>query len=303
MNTKNVLIGVVVVLAIALIASLVWGVGKNKEAQGLEADNTEINEALDAMTDLRDDLAREVDSLANEYDMLASENVELSGNLSTTQDDLAKAQAALSRAKRNAAAELNDVRAQIEELRSAKAGLETSIVAMQTENDSLRIRTGILEADLAMSQEEKATLVSMNETMEGEIRQLTLDNFKASAFEVLPQQNNGKVNPRAGRVRQVSVSFDLAEVPMEYQGVRPIYLVITDDKGTPIERTDYIRTSVSVAGQPVDIMAVEGREENIGESQRISFAHELENKLDKGYYRATVYTDVGVLGAANFLLR
>ena len=39
----------------------------------------EINEALEAMTDLRDDLAREVDSLANEYDMLASENVELSG--------------------------------------------------------------------------------------------------------------------------------------------------------------------------------------------------------------------------------
>ena len=303
MDTKNVLIAVVVVLALALIGSIVWGANKNKEAQGLQADNMEINEALDAMTELRDDLAREVDSLANEYDMLASENVELSGNLSTAQDELAKAQAALSRAKRNAAAELNDVRAQIEELRSAKAGLETSIAALQSENDSLRVRTGVLEADLAMSEEERATLVSMTETMEGEIQDLTLANFKASAFEVLPQQKNGKVTANNGRARQVSVSFDLANVPAEYQGVRPLYLVITDDKGTPIERTDYLSTTVNVGGNPVNIMAVEGREENISESQRISFVHQLENKLDPGYYRATVYTDVSILGAANFLLR
>ena len=198
---------------------------------------------------------------------------------------------------------MNDLRAQIEELRSAKAGLETSIAALQTENDSLRVRTGILEGDLAMSRDENATLVSMNETMEGEIRQLTLDNFKASAFEVLPQQRNGKITANNGRARKVAVSFDLANVPVEYQGVRPIYLVITDDKGTPIERTDYIRTSVDLGGQSVDIMAVEGREENISESQRISFVHELENKLDPGYYRATVYSDVSILGAANFLLR
>lgn len=303
MDTKNVLIGVVVVLALALIGSLIWGSGKNQEAQGLQADNAEITEALDAMTELRDDLAREVDSLANEYDMLASENVELSGQLASSQDDLAKAQSALSRAKRNTAAEINDLRAQINELREVKAGLETSISQMQAENDSLRVRTGVLEMDLALSQEENQALDNMNRTMESEIKQLTLENFKASAFQVTPQLRNGKPTSKSGRARRLEVSFDLAGVPNEFQGVRPLYLVITDEKGTPIQRTDYISTSVTVGGNSIDIMAVEAREENLGETQRVSFVHDLEEKLDGGYYRATVYTDLGILGGSNFLLR
>ena len=75
MDSKKVLTAVVVILALALLGSLIWGFGKNSDAKELQADNTEVNEALDAMTSLRDNLAREVDSLAGEYDLLASENV------------------------------------------------------------------------------------------------------------------------------------------------------------------------------------------------------------------------------------
>ncbi len=303
MNSKNVLIAVVVILALALIGSLIWGSSKNTEAQELQQDNTEVNEALDAMTSLRDQLAREVDSLAGEYDLLASENVELNGQLAGTRDELSNAQAALGRAKRNAAAEINDLRAQIEELTSVRGELQTSITALESENSNLREQMGILETDLAASRQEAEELTTMATSMEGEIRQLTYENFKATAFQISPEVKRGNPTSKSSRARRVAISFDVANVPAEYQGLRPMYIVITDEKGTPIPRTDYINTTVNVNGQPQDIMAIEAREENIGESQRLSFAHELEEKLDAGYYRVTVYTDVGVLGSSNFRLR
>ncbi|MEL7220839.1 MAG: hypothetical protein AAGJ93_05935 [Bacteroidota bacterium] len=303
MNGKNGLIAAVVILALALIGALVWGVGNNNEVKDLQTDNAEVQEALGAMTQLRDNLAREVDSLAGEYDLLASENVELNGQLAGTRDELANAQAALSRAKRGAAAEINDLRAQIEGLNAARAELQTSIGNLESENASLREQMGVLETDLASSRQENEQLTTMATNMEGEIRKLTYENFKATAFQISPEVKRGNATSKSSRARRVAVSFDVANVPAEFQGVRPIYLVITDEKGTPIPRTDYINTSVTLNGISQDIMAVEARDENIGESQRIEFNHELEDKLDAGYYRVSVYTDVGLLGSSNFRLR
>ncbi|MEZ4984746.1 MAG: hypothetical protein R2795_06880 [Saprospiraceae bacterium] len=303
MDQKKGLTIAVVVLALALLGSLIWGFNKNSEANTLETDNAEVKEALDAMTQLRDQLAREVDSLAGEYDLLASENVELNGQLAGSRDELANVQAALSKAKRNSAAEINDLRAQIEALQSARGDLQSSISALETENASLREQMGILETDLASSRQQNEQLTNLATSMEGEIKKLTYDNFKASGFQVTPEVNRGNPTSKSGRARRVVVSFDVANVPAEFQGVRPLYLTITDDKGTPIPRTKYINTSIVVNGQRQDIMAVEAREENLGADQRITFTHELENKLDEGYYRAAIYTDIGFLGSAQFRMQ
>lgn len=303
MDSKKVLTAVVVILALALLGSLIWGFGKNSDAKELQADNTEVNEALDAMTSLRDNLAREVDSLAGEYDLLASENVELNGQLAGTRDELSSAQSALSRAKRNAAAEINELRAQIEQLTAARGDLQGSITALESENANLKQQMGILETDLASSRQQNDELTTMATSMEGEIKKLTYENFKATAFQITPQIKNGNPTSKSSRARQIAVSFDVANVPAEFQGVRPIYLVITDEKGTPIPRTDYISTTVSLNNKPQDIQAVEAREENIGASQRIEFTHNLEDKLDEGYYRVSIYTDIGLLGSSNFRMR
>jgi cell division protein FtsB len=303
MDSKKGLIAAIVILALALIGSLIWGFNKNSETVTLTEQNEETTEALDAMTTLRDQLAREVDSLAGEYDLLASENTELNGQLAGSRDELANAQAALSKAKRNSAAQVNDLRAQIEALTAARGSLETSISALQTENATLREQMGILETNLSESRQQNEQLSTMATSMEGEIKKLTYDNFKASAFQVTPEVSRGNPTAKSGRAKRVVVSFDVANVPAEFQGVRPLFLVITDEKGTPIPRTDYIQTSVTVNGQRQDLMAVEAREENIGATQRISFTHTLENKLDAGYYRASVYTDLGFLGSSQFRMQ
>jgi hypothetical protein len=53
----------------------------------------------------------------------------------------------------------------------------------------------------------------------------------------------------------------------------------------------------------MDLIALEGRDVNVEKNQRISFTHDLDMKLQAGYYRAQIFTDLGLLGAANVNLR
>ncbi|RMF02485.1 MAG: hypothetical protein D6772_03435, partial [Bacteroidetes bacterium] len=275
-----------------------------QEVDTLQATNAAVNASLKDMTAIRDELATEVETLVSEYDELSAQHTELSGQLASYQDQLSKAQSALSRAKRNAANELSELRTQIEELQGAKAELLAAMDVLAAQNDSLRQRTGELETNLAQSQEANTQLQELNTTKEGEIRQLTYQVFKASSFEVAPEVQRGKPTSKAGRTRRIKASFDLNNVPAAYQGERPIYLVITDATGTPIPRTDYITTKVQAPdGKSQDIMAVEAKQAELTEAQRLTFSHELESKLDAGTYTLAAYTDIGLLGSSTFRLR
>lgn len=304
MKTQKGLIVAIVVLAIALIGSLVWGSKTSTKVDQLHSAKMAVEASLEDMTELRDELASEVETMMVQYDELATENSNLNGQLAESKEALGKAQSAVSRAKRNAANEINDLRAQIEELQQAKASLATNMELMLAQNDSLRQHIGVLQGDLAMATEVNTTLTQENEQKSTAINDLTYKSFKATSFQVSPEVKRGNATSKSGRVRRITASFDLENVPVNYQGTRPIYLVITDQDGVPIPRTDYIQTTVRpLDAEPHDIMAVEAREEELAASQRLTFSHELENKLDAGNYTLSAYTDIGFLGSSTFRLR
>lgn len=303
-NQKSGLIVAVVLLAIALVGSLIWGSSTSTKVDKLQADKLAVTASLDEVSTLRDQLASEVETMVVQYDELAAENSNLQGQMAQSQEDLNRAKAALSKAKRSSATEITDLRAQIEEFQKIKQDLQLNMDMMLAQNDSLRQEIGVLEGNLAMSTEENTMLNEANIEKEGEIQALTYETFKATSFEISPEVKSGNATAKSGRARRITASFDLEDVPMDFQGPRPIYLVITDETGTPIPRTDYIRTTIKpLDGQPQDIMAVEVKEEELAASQRLTFTHELENKLDAGNYTLSAYTDVGWLGSSTFRLR
>lgn len=304
MNQQKGLIIAVVLLAIALIGSLVWGSKNSGTVDKLQSQKMAVEASLEDMTELRDELAGEVETMMSQYDELATENTRLNGELAESQDALGQAQSAVSRAKRNAANELNAIRAQIEELQQAKASLQGNMDMMIAQNDSLRMQIGVLEGDLAIATENNTILMQDNDAKGEQINNLTYQSFKATSFQVSPEVKRGNATSKAGRTRRITASFDLSDVPTVFQGKRPVYLVITDQDGVPIPRTDYIQTTIRpLDAQPHDIMAVEAREEDLGASQRLTFSHELENKLDAGNYTISAYTDIGFLGSSTFRLR
>ncbi|OAV43838.1 hypothetical protein [Lewinella sp. 4G2] len=314
MNKKTLTI-LAIILALLFLGSLIWGISRNGAATELEMKNQSMSGEVAQLETLRKNLEAQVDSISVAYEAAAADNAELKGSLASAQ---ATANSALARMRTAQQKSLNDtdvaykMRLQIEDLINTRAFLETNLAELQAENQTLRKENVTLRQDLsktktAVYQAEKTAknLESMNATMERNIEALSLGAFKATAIQVdlLKGSKGAKVTANASRVRRLAVSFDLTDVPEKYLGVRPIYLVLTDQSGTPVISDNPVRAKATVNGSEMDIMALEGRDVNVERSQRLSFTHELDDKLAAGVYRAQIFTDVGFLGAASVKLR
>ncbi len=311
MKTRTILGILAVLLFLFLLGTAFWGYGLKTEKEQLISEKTSLSKQLGEIEILKLDLEAEVDSLESAYYSLADENESLQESLKSEKarvrrrDQRIKSISnALAKEQTDNGTEINDLRSQIQGLLASKSALESSIFSLRSENDSLRNMTVGLTKDLGKAREDNLAMANLNRSMEGELDRLTLANFKASAFNVeFLKRNSKKVTSKSRRAKKVKVSFDLTSVPQEYQGVRPVYLVITDEKATPIKLKEPITAQVVVNGQTQNISAAAAKEVNVQKSQRISFSHDLDEKLSSGYYRISIYTDIGLLGATNFRLR
>lgn len=293
-------------LLLALIGAIIWGLSQKSQLAEVSAEREAIDQELGQMSLLRDGLANQVDSLSAAYERAAQDNEALAGSLANSQEQLEAARRSLAQVradKEETVRSAYNIRVQIDDLLKVRAQLEDQIIDIQAENDSLRRRNVALQNELSGTRNDRDALARLNESMQREIEALTLDNFKATAFQVEAQRgNNDRLTSRGRRTRRIKVEFDLADVPAEYQGVRTLYLVITDGAGTPIPTESPITATATVNGATMNLRAQEARDYNIEASQRITFTHELDSRLDAGYYRAQVFTDIGLLGASSFHL-
>ena len=226
MKTRDILIAVTVILAILLLVAGWWGLSQQKTNQQLEIHNKTLTNEISDLEELKVELQNEVDSLEIALESLSLENDSLSNSLLENKSRVSRRNKTISNLKKSnksSTTEINNLKAEILSLLEEKAQLQSTIVGLQMENDSLRTRTGLLEANLGVAKEENAALSNLNRTMQGDIEQLTLANFKASAFQVDLERRNAKVTAKGKRIKQILVSFDLTNVPPEYQGVRPVY--------------------------------------------------------------------------------
>lgn len=309
MNKRTLTI-IAVLLLLLFIGTLIWGITTKSK---LEANYTEKSAEAEELVILRDKLQRSVDSLDLAFTEVSGENAELQGELTDAQETAKRALYDMRQAQKSRSND-NDVaykmRLQIEDLMNVRTMLETSIVELTDENQDLRERNVVLRQDLSSAKTDvynatkKADNLSrMNESMEADINKMTLGAFRASAIQVDLLRKNGSNTANASRARRIAVSFDLTDVPSQYLGVRPIYLVLTDASATPVISENPVRATAMVNGAEKPLIALEGRDVNIERNQRISFTHELDDKLAEGFYRAEIYTDVGMLGSVKVQLR
>lgn len=297
---KN-LIAIIIVLCIALAGSSYWAFFKKQENTIITKENVAFQAENKELVALRDSLVAQVESLSSNFAALSEENQSLQGSLNEAKTELAGKIKALSTYKKNSAKEANNLRAEILQLLAVKAELEESISALQEENDQLKQENTSLTTNLNEANKDNVALANLNRMMQEEVKKLTLSNFKASAFQVEVETPKSKLTAKSNRARRVVVNFDLTAVPDEYQGVRPIYMTITNDNGVPVSGSN-INRNITVNGQVMPLNALSGKEVNITTNQRLSFSHNMEDKLKPGFYRVSIYTDIGMLGSANFRL-
>ncbi|MBC7777044.1 MAG: hypothetical protein H7246_16550 [Phycisphaerae bacterium] len=295
-----------IILILLLILSLGAGIYFWKKSSDMGADNTRLTDSVESLEAQKAKLEHDLDSLSTAYGNLRTENEDLRGKEASTAELIAQKDAAIKKIKSQNNRELAGLRTQLEELRQLKIEYETLITAVQTENEQLKAENQRLQGENQQLQTENSSLSGqvgdLAQKLEEQIRKTQSAKFKATAFKVALERGNDKQTIRAKKAREITVSFDLVDVPTSYQGDQHLYLVITDENGKPIAAKNHITTTVEAPSGNIQIEAQQVKAVSLGETQRLSFVYKLDERLKKGNYVAGIYCNVGLLGVSSFRL-
>jgi len=202
--------------------------------------------------------------------------------------------------------QINQRLAQLEEL---KISLEEDIEGLQEQNLEIRSANNEIAVELTLSREQAAELSEdlkildqKNDQLVSRLFQLAPAGFVAENFKVSAMQKNAKITTKAGRANEISVTFDIKNVPVEYQVSEELYLVITHFDGNPV--SDIAAKNVKIGSQsPIDVSAVDIEQIRLSERQSVEMSFSPGKKFEGGLYNALVYADHGFLGATSFELR
>lgn len=294
-----------ILFILALAGFLITYFGKNKVI-------AETSSERDELLIERTNLERDLDSLQNVLQLASAENDSLEGSLSELQSLIEEKNALVSRLRAQSANTAKGLQNEINQLRQLRGELEGAIGQLQEENTTLRTENQRLTAENEQLTTERGQLTSQvedlnkfNQTLQDQVAKLTRAGIKASAFRVDVETRSDKLTAKARRTREIAITFDLVDLPEEYQGEHTLYLVLTDVNGAllPIEGTMTGANIPTPSGSALQIQAQQTKDVNLSRAQRLSFNYPVEEKLKSGTYVATVYADFGILGSSSFRLR
>ncbi len=296
----------VVILAVLLLLSLIglgWFWTKSSRLQG---ENTGFETQVDSLSTLKYDLLDNIDSLQTAYQLIIAKNDSLGVSLEDALQTVAGQNEQLKSLKRQNSNDKKGLLQQINQLRALKSELEGNIGQLIEENESLRQENSELteqvETATKRNQEladKSSKLESANLALQSDLSQLRAKSVRASGFLVDLQTRSSKTTSKSGRVRNLSIAFDVVDVPQEHQGTHTLYLVITDANGNPIASDNPVRKRIEANGMVAEIIAQQAKEVTLEESQRLNFNYPISEKLKRGTYQVSIYSDLGLLGSSN----
>jgi peptidoglycan hydrolase CwlO-like protein len=251
-------------------------------------------------------IEHELDSLASAYSSLRTENENLQGRVTSSASIIAQKESDIRNLKNQSAKDVGELRTQIALLESTKKDYEGFINLLRAENDSLKVENQRLTGEnlelKGANTQLSGQVQDLAKQLEQQIQKTQSATFKATSFRVWTAKKGEKLTTKARRSREIDVSFDLIDVPEPFQGQQKLYMVITDDRGTPIPTANPTKATVYAPTGPVEIQAQQVKEVALGPTQRMQFHHKFDEKMKAGNYVVAVYCDKGLLGASSFKL-
>ncbi len=294
-------ISLIAIILLLLLGGLgIWSWMRYDNLSSIRQVETEQHEVvLDSLAQVKLALESQLDQLESDFSILRSENDTLANRLELSTNIIAAKEVAIQEIKGQNIREEGALRAQVQRLQTLKDRYETIIDVLSQKNTALTAENARLrgEADSLTTQ-----ISELGRQLEAQIRQTLSAKYKATSFRVEMERRNDKLTLRAKRTRELKVSFELNNVPASFQGSQQIYMAITDDKGIPIPIDNPIQATIKTEKGNVAIIAQATRLQNVIENQRILLSYKLDDRLKKGTYIVSVYSEKGLLGVASFRL-
>lgn len=264
-----------------------------------QTESKQHESVIDSLVQVKFDLTSNLDQLQLAFTNLSADNDSLAEQLANATNIVAEKDTIIRSIKAQNIREESALRAQVQQLQAITNRYETIIAILGQKNAALTAENARLRGtsdSLSIQNSE------LGKKLEAQIRQTMSAQYKATGFRVELARRNDKPTIRAKRTRELNISFELLRVPATYQGNQQLYLVITDDSGVPISSKNPIKATVKTEKGSVAIIAQATQLQNVIENQRIALNYQVEDRLKKGTYIVSVYSEKGLLGVASFRL-
>jgi len=298
-----------IIMGVLLIGSIAFGV------MYYNRHNDASHRAMDLSTQLdntRTQLQGELATLNTAYDDQIVKNDTLSAELQQKVAEVEDLQARIDKARKDlksSQANNKQIKARLDQMEELKIALEKDIATLRDENVSLAASNHELNTELTSTKDEVVnlntkvmSLTAANSKLTNRLKILAPAGFRADNFTVTSADRRDKLTSKGKRIDEITVKFDLNNIPEEFQGNREIYLVLTEFNGNPVAVVPGKEVNLTFGDQPVNVRAADLEQLNLKERQSVTMSFEPTDDLNPGTYNVMVYADNGYLGSTGFLV-
>jgi hypothetical protein len=297
------------VLAFLFLGAIVFGTVFYNKYKATSNKATDLGTQLDSTrTQLQGELASLNTNYSEQIAINDTLSVDLTEKIAEVEDlkvRIAKARKDLKTSQANA----SQIKARLAQMEELKVALEQDILGLKQENQSLAASNVELNTELTTTKDEVNTLnkkvmslTQANEKLTGRLRIVAPAGFRADNFTVTSENKKDKLTTKGKRIDEITVTFDLNNIPDEFQGSREIYLVLTEFNGNPVAAVPGKEVNLKFGNEPVQVRAADIEKANLKARQSMSMSFEPTADLNPGTYNLMVYADNGYLGSTGFLV-
>ncbi len=277
--------------------------------------NESAHKAMDLSTQLdntRTELQGELANLNKSYNGEIATNDTLSSALQKKVAEVEDLQARIAKAKKDlktSVANNKEIQARLDQMEELKVALEKDISNLRDENVALAASNHDLNTELTATKDQVVdlnskvmTLTAANSKLTGRLKILAPAGFRADNFTVISQDKKDKLTTKGKKINEITVKFDLNNIPEEYQGNREIYLVLTEFNGNPVAVVPGKEVNLDFGDQQVNVKAADLENIDLKDRQSMTMSFEPTDDLTPGTYNLMVYADNGYLGSTGFMV-
>ncbi len=273
------------IIAVGLAVALaIIGTRDYKMVKELEADKADLTERIGQLQEDFANLSSDYDSINSQLDSSREEVAILVNRIKTTE--------ATNRAK---------MRQYEKELGTLRSIMRNYLVQI----DSLNQQNQKLTAELSSTKKNLASATGKNEELEAQNKEYaakvaTGSKIKARGIVCKAYNGSDKVTDRSSRVRRLAVELSLVENDLAKRGPVTVYLRVKDPEGNLL--LDGTNASFTLAGEAVAATASREVDYEGAEVDMIIYVNDIP-QFEKGVYTTEVYSEAGLLGETELVLR
>lgn len=244
------------------------------------------------------DLAQQMVQLQSDFSNLSSDYEMINHQLDTSREQVAMLIDKLSKTEATNRAKIRQYEKELGTLRAIMKGYIVQIDSLNTLNKKLT-------ADAAAARREAAESRRVSEELTQQVENLSVQVnagkvLKARAIGLNAHYNNDKVGDRHSRVRYMVANLTLLENNIADKGPVRIYARVKDPDGILLLNGESVEFTVN----GLTLQATASREVDY-EGQEVDMSIYINDtgEFVKGIYTLEVYSDKGLLGRAECLLR